>query len=58
MIRKTKDKEEWCVYSEKGKSLGCYPSESKAQERLRQVEFFKHKSSYNVAQQKRNSKCQ
>ena len=30
---------EWCAVSEDGtKSLGCYPTEAKARERLRQVE--------------------
>lgn len=33
------------VYSKKGKNLGTYPSESKAKERLKQVEFFKKKAS-------------
>jgi len=41
-IRKTPNKEEWCVFSEKGKHLGCYPSLSQAKKRLQQIEFFKH----------------
>jgi hypothetical protein len=39
-VRKNGDK--WCVYSEKGKHLGCYPSKKAADERLRQIEYFKH----------------
>jgi len=34
----------WCVYSEGGKLLGRYKTKAEAQERLRQVEYFKHKS--------------
>lgn len=42
MIRKTK--EGYKVTSEKGKNLGGpYKSKAKAEKRLRQVEFFKHK---------------
>lgn len=34
----------WCVYSEKGRKLGGpYKTKSQATERLRQIEFFKHK---------------
>lgn len=33
----------WCVYSKSGRNMGCFPSKKKAQERLRQIEFFKHK---------------
>jgi hypothetical protein len=41
MIRKVKDG--YKVLSEKGKNLGGpYKSKAAAQERLRQVEFFKH----------------
>jgi len=36
---------EYCVYSEKGRSFGCYPSRKKAEERLRQIEMFKHMKS-------------
>jgi hypothetical protein len=41
-IRKTPDKEEWCVKAESGKSMGCYGSKAKAEKRLKQVEMFKH----------------
>lgn len=41
-IRKTRNKEEWCVYSQKGKNLGCYPSRDLAEKRLNQIEYFKH----------------
>ena len=36
---------EYCVHSESNPDWngGCYPSKEKAEERLRQVEFFKHK---------------
>ena len=44
-IEKTPGKEEWCVKSEKGKNMGCYPSHSKAEERLKTVEMFKHMES-------------
>jgi len=33
---------EWCVVAESGRNMGCYPSRAEAQERLRQIEFFKH----------------
>lgn len=44
VIRKTPGKNEWCVKSEKNPDWngGCYPSKEKAEERLRQVEMFKH----------------
>jgi len=45
VIRKTPNKNEWCVKSKKGKNLGCYNSEKKAKERLRQVEYFKRQGS-------------
>jgi len=32
----------WRVYSEKGKNLGTYDTESEAKKRLAQIEFFKH----------------
>lgn len=35
-------KSRWRVFSEKGKNLGTFPSKSKAKERLKQVEMFKH----------------
>ena len=43
-IRKTPNKEEYCVYSENNEdwSGGCYPSKSKAESRLKQVETMKH----------------
>ena len=43
-IRKKPDQDVWCVYTEKGKSMGCYPSREKAEKRLRQVEMFKNMS--------------
>ena len=33
----------WRVYSEKGKNMGTYNSRKEAEDRLRQIEFFKHK---------------
>jgi len=47
IIRKTPGKSEWCVKSEKNPdwSGGCYDSKAKAEKRLQEVEFFKHKSS-------------
>lgn len=42
-IRKTPGKDEWCVFSEKGKNMGCSPSEAGAKKRLQEVEYFKHK---------------
>ena len=33
---------EFCVIVESGRSMGCYPSRKKAEERLQQVEMFKH----------------
>lgn len=33
---------EYCVIAESGRSMGCYPSRKKAEERLKQVEMFKH----------------
>jgi len=41
-IRKHVGKNKWTVYSEKGKSMGTYNSESAAKKRLRQIEYFKH----------------
>jgi len=52
VIRKTPDKEEWCVYSKKGKNLGCYPSLSQAKKRLQQVEYFKHQGELKEAAKK------
>lgn len=31
---------QWCIFSKSGKKLGCYPTEKKAQKRLREIEFF------------------
>jgi len=39
-IRKVKSK--WCVYSESGDKFGCYDTKGKAEERLQQMEMFKH----------------
>lgn len=41
-----KEKGEFCVRSPNNKDWngGCYKSKEKAEERLRQVEYFKHKS--------------
>lgn len=40
IIRKT-GKEEWTVFSHKGKRLGSYPSLKAARKRLHQIEYFK-----------------
>lgn len=41
-----KRKKGWYVLSEEGKNLGGpYRTKKRAEERLRQVEFFKHKKS-------------
>lgn len=44
VVKKTPGKDEWCVHSEKNPDWngGCYDSKTKAEERLHQVEFFKH----------------
>jgi hypothetical protein len=34
---------QWCVESEDGKNMGCYDTKKEAEERLRQIEYFKHK---------------
>ena len=36
---------EWCVFSESGKKLGCYPTRPAAEKRLKQIEMFKHMKS-------------
>lgn len=37
---------EYCVVSEDGeRSFGCYPTKGEAEERLREVEFFKQQNS-------------
>lgn len=33
----------WCVYSEKGRLMGRFRTKREAEERLRQIEYFKHK---------------
>ena len=33
---------QWQVQSEKGRNLGTYDTKEEAEERLRQIEFFKH----------------
>lgn len=45
-----KEKGEYCVRSPNNPDWngGCYPSKDKAEERLRQVEYFKHKSAYKI----------
>jgi hypothetical protein len=45
-IRKVDNK--YLVVSEKGKNMGTYPSRAQAKNRLKQVEFFKHKDSNKV----------
>lgn len=42
-IRKIKNKNKWCVFSESGRNMGCYYSKDEAKKRLRQIEYFKHK---------------
>lgn len=32
----------YCVYSEKGRKFGCYSSKKKAEDRLAQIEMWKH----------------
>ena len=41
-IKKNPHRNEWTVYSEKGRRMGTYSSLSEAKERLRKIEFFKH----------------
>jgi len=43
-IEKTPGEDSWCVRSESNPkwSGGCYPSRAQAEERLKQVEMFKH----------------
>lgn len=36
---------EYCVLSESGKRMGCYSSKKEAQERLKQIEMFRHMNS-------------
>ena len=43
IIRKTKEKDEWCLSSIKGdKNLGCYGSKKGAKKREKQVTYFKN----------------
>lgn len=39
MIRKTGN--QYCVYSDGGKNMGCFGSRGEAERRLSQVEYFK-----------------
>jgi hypothetical protein len=41
-VKKTPNKNEWCIYSKSGKKMGCYKTKDEAVERLRQIEYFKH----------------
>jgi hypothetical protein len=42
-IKKTPNKEEWCVFSHQtDHKFGCYPSKKKAEERLNQIRKFKY----------------
>ena len=51
-VRKTKNKNQWCVFSKKGnRKFGCYPSKKKAVKRLRQVEYFKHMSEEQILEE-------
>jgi hypothetical protein len=34
---------QWCIFSKKGKKLQCFPTKKQAQDRLRQIEFFKNR---------------
>lgn len=38
VIRKIGD--EFCIFSKKGKKLGCFSSRKKALKRLREIDFF------------------
>ena len=33
---------DWCVFGDSGRRMGCYSSRKRAEERLAQVEMFKH----------------
>jgi len=35
----------YCIYSKKGKKLGCYPTRKQAEDRLAEIEMFKHMNS-------------
>jgi len=41
-IKKHPNKDEWTVYSEKGRRMGTYDSIGAAKKRLGQIEYFKH----------------
>lgn len=44
IIKKTRGKNEWCVHSKKtNRNMGCYDSIKGAKNRLKEIEFFKHK---------------
>lgn len=34
--------EPYCIYSKTGKGLGCYPNKKAAEDRLAEIEMFKH----------------
>jgi len=36
------DSKPFCIYSKTGKKLGCYSSRKQAEDRLKQIEQFKH----------------
>lgn len=43
VIRKDGDSDKpYCIYSKTGKNLGCYKTKKAAQERLKEIEMFKH----------------
>ncbi len=48
-IKKLTDQEKWRVYSESGKNMGTYDSMSGAKDRLKDIEFFKHKKSFVIS---------
>jgi hypothetical protein len=49
---------QWCVMSESGGSLGCYGSRKEAQDRLAQVEMFKHMKSTKAGQEFSRQQCE
>lgn len=51
-IKKHPNKNLWTVYSESGKPMGNYGSLKDAQNRLKQIEFFKHKKINNILEPK------
>ena len=48
-IKKLPGKEKWRVYSESGKNMGTYDSMIDAKDRLKNIEFFKHKKSFVIS---------